>query len=211
MTNLKFRSNLCPIKIIVLLFITTSITAKETPTPEYLLHVKQISKPFIAEMEKKYDLICIGTGGGLSRNVEKIDIVFVAYRKSTIEESRKIIVSGVQTLVNELNTHEKIRPFLAQHPFQPNNIGISISFRNRKENHYTDGSVALVFNAKNKIFYQAATMMTRMSGGFSDLRNPKNPIHYPLKEETDLELIDLDEESFEEAVKIVEAQSKKSD
>ena len=128
---------------------STEIT-KEVP---YVLYAKEIMNPFIAECEKKYQLECIGTGGRFAYNVAGINITFVAYRKGSIEESRKLEVSMTEKLLSEINSSEKIRPFLIEHPFKSTNIDISLSFQKADDSNYTDGSVVHAFHAKDKLFY----------------------------------------------------------
>ena len=187
------------------------MNAKETPTPEYIDYVVEIENAFIKEMEKKYKISCIGTGGSMPFNVEKMGVRFQSFERSSIEEARKMEVWGVQKFLELINSHPKIRPFLEEYPFTPKRVKVSISFRTKKGLQYTDGSPAFVFTANGRIYYRSAAMVTRMSVGGANLTDSNNPKYYPPKEETDLELIDLDEESFEDAVKIIEAQSIKSD
>ena len=181
MTKLKLISNLSLIKILALLFITTSITTKETPTPEYIDYVVEIENAFIKEMEKRYGLSFTGSGGRMPYNVQKIEIIFSAFYPTTIEQAREIEVWGTKKILAMINQHEKLRPFLAEYPFTSKHIDISVAFLKDDGSRYTDGKVTYIFTANNKIFYRSAAMVTRMTNGFSDLRDPKNRSIIPLK------------------------------
>lgn len=152
--------------------------SQEDNAGTYIKYAKEIMNPFIEECEKQYNLVCIGTGGRFAYNVAEISITFVAYRKGTIEEARKLEVKMIETLLKRVNAHEKIRPFLSEYPFKPDNTSISISYQKKDDSNYSDGSCTFVFLAKNNLFYCA--------------KNPKT-------EDYD----DLLVEPYEEAVKIV--------
>lgn len=154
-------------------------STKDDDVP-YINYTKEIINPFIAECEKKYDLDCIGTGGRFAYNVAKINISFVAYRKGTIEEARTLEVKMIETLLTQVNSNIKIRPFLATYPFQPNDLDITVAFQKKDNSCYTDGSVVLVFLGKNnKLLYRA--------------EDPKTG-----------QLVGIYEEPYEEALKIVQ-------
>jgi hypothetical protein len=63
-------------------------------------------------------------------------------------------------LVDKVNTHEKIRPFLREYPFTWRAADISIAFHKpHSDSYYLDGSVALVCPARDgKIAYQGAEL-----------------------------------------------------
>ena len=189
---------------LILLLITGSILAaeKEKP-PEYIKYVDEITNDFVQDMEKKYGLHCYGSGGSMPNDVEKIEALFTSYRKSTIEDARKMEVNGVQALLKRINSHEKIRPSLREYPFTPSRIGMLISFRMLDDRHPVDGSVALVFLAKDTIFYDAAEIKIEEPTPFIYM-NEKNEVVKELVGGGPREkLVPLKEESYEEALKIL--------
>ncbi len=156
--------------------------ASEEVNIPYIQYTKEITLPFIQECENKYQLDCIGTGGKFAKNVSEISLHFIAYRKGTIEEARNVEIKMIETLLEHINHQEKIRPFLDQYPFKPENLDIAISFRKNDDSCYSDGSVVLVFLARDKIFYRA-----------EDSKTGKR--------------FDLHEESYADALKIVNGKS----
>ena len=119
----------------------------------------------------------------MPHDVEEIYLKFIAYQKATIEQARKLEVEVTEKLLKRVNEHEKIRPFLREYPFKANRIVIMIAFENSNNVRYSDGSVALIFPARNKLFYY--------------------------KSDKDEELLDLHEEPYEEAYRIVMKTSEK--
>ena len=87
--------------------------------------------------------------------------------------------------MKKVNEHEKIRPYLREHPFKPNRTMISVAFQDENGRYYIDGSVAYVSLIKGKIFYDTAKSATEG-------------------------LLEILEEPFEEAVKILQNTSPKN-
>ena len=113
----------------------------------------------------------------MPHDVEEVSLSFIAYQRATIEQARKLEVEVTEKLLKRVNEHEKIRPFLREYPFKAGRIKIMIAFEKSENTYYTDGSVVLVFQARNKLFYDQANK--------------------------DEELVDLYEEPYEEAYRIV--------
>jgi len=189
----------------VLLVLAVQLNAKESNPNEYLKYVNEITNSFVREMEKEWkDLYCIGSGGRMPHNVEEIEVLFVVNRKVDVEEARKIEVYGIQKLLNKINSHKKIRPFLKEYPFNTSRVDVSLSFQTKNSEYYYEGSVATVFLAKNKIFYRTAEKRKRMTMPGLDCRDMNNIIEIPSKEVIEDELIPLFEEPYEDALKIVQ-------
>ncbi len=169
------------VKKFVFLFIigTQMHASSKDDTPPYVEYAKEIMNPFITDSEKKYDLDCIGTGGRFAYKVAGINISFVAFRKGTIEEARTLEVKMIEALLARINADEKIRPFLSEYPFKSKDLHISIAFQKKDGNYYTDGSIAYVSHIKNRLFYDAEDSKTG-------------------------QLIEILEEPYEEALKIVQ-------
>ncbi len=144
----------------------------------YISYAKDIMNEFIKQSTRDYKIDCIGSGGGFAKNVDQIAIKFVAYRRATVEEARELEVSLIKNLLERINTDKRIKPYLSEYPFKAKNLDISVSFRKKNAGRYLDESVALVFLARGKIFY--------------DYINPKTE-----------ELVTIMNESYEEALKIV--------
>lgn len=144
-----------------------SASEKDDDVP-YIRYAKEIMTPFIQKCEREYNLDCIGTGGKFSKNVAGININFIAYRKGTLEEARTLEVNMIETLLTQVNDHEKIRPFLAECPFKSKDINISIAFRKNDNSCYSDGSVVYVSNIKSKLYYAAEDPKTEQRTTISE-------------------------------------------
>jgi len=166
--------------IYLFLFSGHTMNAKECQSPIYLQYVSEITRAFAEEMERDLDLVCIGGGGSMPRDVQEISVKFIAYQRASINQARELEVEATQRLMELINGHEKIRPYLREYPFKAHRAEVAISFNKPNNSRYTDGSVTHVFQVKNKIFYFREDGHSVMA-------------------------IDLGEEPYEEAVKIVQA------
>ncbi|MBS0629927.1 MAG: hypothetical protein JSS30_06895 [Verrucomicrobia bacterium] len=170
--------------IMSLIFLGCQMKEKEPEKESYVCYANQIINSFADEMKKEYGLHCSGSGGKMPFDVEEFMIGFALHRHATIEEARELEVAVTEKFVQTINANEKIRPFLRVYPFTPDRARVSIAFQKSNNRPYTDGSVALVFQVRNRIYYNADS-------------------------ETSPTLISLMDEPYDEALKIVNENSKK--
>ena len=52
--------------------------------------VGEVVDVFEKEMKEQYGLLCIGQGGGMPYDIEKIEVDFVYHHQVTIEEAREL-------------------------------------------------------------------------------------------------------------------------
>ena len=188
---------------LLLLILGSSVDAKEVKSPEYLKYVDEIVNDFVKDMEEKHELHCYGSGGSMPHDVEEISVLFTSYRKSPIEEARKVEVSAIKELLHRINTHEKIRPFLREYPFNADRIDVSIAFQTTSYDYPLDGTVAFVYLAKNKIFYKAAEMRTKEPIRINYAYKKPEGAEEFIEREPRAELMDLMDEPYEDALKIL--------
>ncbi|MBS0584871.1 MAG: hypothetical protein JSR76_01050 [Verrucomicrobia bacterium] len=174
----------------------------------YEKYVDEIVSSFIKDVQKEYDIVCIGSGGRMPKYVEEISLDFNAYRRADIEEVRELIVQLRTKLIERVNSHEKIRPFLIEYPFTWQGADISIAFQKPNTgSYYLDGSVAFVCPGRGgKIAYKRAELQKKTIFGMIDtVRNTVAPDR--VEEHT--VFVPLLEESYEEAVRIIQEKKKK--
>jgi hypothetical protein len=170
------------IVVLMSFLMAVSTWAEEMESVDYEKYVDEIVDEFSREMDRDYNLICIGGGGRMPYDVEEISVEFHAYRRATVEEARELEVVATERLLEKVNQNFKIRPFLREHPFKPFRAKVSISFMNERGEWWAD-SIAFVFQVKNKIHYYK-----------------KDPSTDPIKKYF---AIEAHSESFEEAEKII--------
>ncbi|MGC1878806.1 MAG: hypothetical protein WA347_00495 [Rhabdochlamydiaceae bacterium] len=174
--------------VVLMISMGLKVNGKEYESPVYTQYVAEITRSFSKQVEEDFGLECVGSGGEMPYDVEQISVKFVAYQSATVEEARELEIKLTERLVQVINAHEKIKRFLRECPFPPSRAHVTISFRDprKKKTLSENNDVELVFQARNRIFYQA--------------KNPDNP--YLGK--------DIKDESYEEALKIVQSNAAKN-
>ncbi|MCE5319105.1 MAG: hypothetical protein LLG04_17305 [Parachlamydia sp.] len=127
---------------------------------EYIGYVQDLQIQFAHQMQKEVNLLCSGDTGRMHGKIEKIGFNFTAYRRASIEEARALQLYVIDKLVEAVNAHEKLRPYLDVYPFTYTRVSVSISFRS-PYGVYCDGSVVHSLNCselaveenRNKLFY----------------------------------------------------------
>jgi hypothetical protein len=193
----------------LLIFFILLENCQGVPLLPYEKYVDEIINSFTKDMRKEYGLVCVGSGGRMACGVETIKILFYAYRKATIEEARELMVKTKEKLVEKVNAHKKIRPFLIEDPFTWHGADIYIAFHKPcSTSYYLDGSVAIACSADwgKKISYDAAELQKIMNPPLIDT---EGHIVFPAKCVEDEVFIPLLTEPYEEAVRIVHENSKK--
>src|SRR3989344_3098656 len=97
---------------VTIFFIGSPLNSKEIKSPEYIKYVDEIVCNFVKDMEEKYELHCYGSGGSMPTNVKEIEVLFISYQRSSIEDARKMEVAVIQDLLKRINNHKEIRPYL---------------------------------------------------------------------------------------------------
>ncbi len=149
--------------------------------PEYVAYADQISTKICNELWQKEKLYLNGFGGSFLYNVEKIALHFRAERHADVSQARRLFVNAAERLLSEINQGEQIRPYLDHYPFTNRGLSFSINFVNADNKRVTDGSVAYVFVVKGTIYYDKYDAGSK-------------------------QLLDLYEEPYEEALRIVRAE-----
>lgn len=141
------------IKIFILLVFLSSalIYAEEEdtyvarPYDRYKDYVNEIRVSFAEQMAKELNLLWSGDYSMMHDQVEVLGMDFKAYRRATIEEARALQLLVMDKLVQAINAHAKIQPYLEVRPFTYKRVAISISFEGIN-GRYRDGSVTYVSN-----------------------------------------------------------------
>ena len=143
--------------LICLIFSMESIMAEKrdySPEERKIMNrcVAQVVDTLEKEMKEQYGLICTGEGGGMPYDIEEIGVRFLRNQPTSIEEARELEIRATERFVEIINSHEEIRPYLRDYPWDYNRADIMIAFRDQKGKDYPEG-VALILQARNKMFY----------------------------------------------------------
>ncbi len=166
------------VKFFTAMFLCISKFAAANDTSTYECYVNEITSSFIKEIEKEFGISCCATGGSMPHDVVEIQVDFNCYKQVTLEEARELVIKVTEILRERINEHEKIRPYLRDYPCKSQTAHVMISFHKMNGDTQTEG-VALVFPARNKLFFRKYDSLTK-------------------------KLCALSEEPYEKALKIVQ-------
>jgi hypothetical protein len=171
------------ISLFLMLFMDTAMATKKKYSPEedkiMSQSVHQIIEKFCSEMYDAYGLMCSSVGAGMPYDVEAIIVNLVLNRQVSIHEARELEVRAIERLIEIVNNHEAIRPYLREYPWNARRSKVLLAFYQKNGKDYKDG-IETVFQACNELVY------------FGPHKSPQDID--PLKEET-----------YEEAKKIVDS------
>ncbi|WP_044882040.1 hypothetical protein [Neochlamydia sp. EPS4] len=154
--------------------------------PEQAKFVGDILNNVSKKLQKKYSMRTIGTGIGMPDGV--VTMLALSFEKTgplSREEGRRIIVDCVQEMLQIINTHERIRPHLKNYPFTPSDIEIAIFLKD-----------PLGYNIFYPHFGALSSTNAQIDYMFTASENPKR-------------YLKIEEEKFEEALEMVQNESKK--
>lgn len=151
---------------------------------EYIVYVNEVRENFAKKIFDEMGLVSVGNMSSLHGTAEMIGMKVYAHDRATVDEARALHLIVMEKLVEEINAHEKLRPFLAEYPFTQERVSISLSF-NSPFGRYSDGSVAYSHN---------------VSGLEWIADGNKNRLSYDSYDPFNEKFIDILEESYDEAV-----------
>ncbi|MBX9923989.1 MAG: hypothetical protein K2Y01_07750 [Rhabdochlamydiaceae bacterium] len=104
------------------------------------------------EMKEQFGFWCTGRGVSMPYDIQEIEVDFLCHQKVTIEEARELEIRATERFVEIINSHEAIRPYLRDYPWDHRRAAVMIAFRNEYGEGYPDG-LRLVFQSKDEICY----------------------------------------------------------
>jgi len=141
-----------------LLFIrTTSCYCEDL---EYWKYVDKVVASTITEIEKKDGLKLFGYGGGMMHDLYLLSTHFTVQKPLTMDEARKMYISGTKGLLKAINTDCNIRPYLHDFPFTDRNLQFFISYTGENPIYKSPPYVKVLYETKGKIFYKSINPTT---------------------------------------------------
>ncbi len=148
------------------IFLSCPMLLESAPPPIHIRCANRLTNTILPILQKELNLFCDGEGGSMHSNiVSSIYLSFYTERRASIEEARELLVRATEKFAKAINADENIRPYLAEYPFPPSRVQLSISFEvSGKDEYYADGTVSSISQVHNTIYYYTK----------EPLRSPKN-------------------------------------
>ena len=94
--------------------------------PDKQSTANEVRNKTILQLKQERNLHAIGVGSGMMNQIRMLALSFVYYKEIDIETAREILVSASDLFLENINSYEKIHPFLENYPFTTKNIEIAI-------------------------------------------------------------------------------------
>ncbi|MBI5346413.1 MAG: hypothetical protein HZB76_04655, partial [Chlamydiae bacterium] len=91
----------------------------------------EVTRKTVKEICQNKNLKFLGFGGGGPYDIRVLSLSFETCGKFNVEEARELLVYCVEQFLLNINSNEKIRPFLHNFPFTGKNIEIMLFFYNK--------------------------------------------------------------------------------
>ncbi len=112
-----------------------------------------ILSTFVKKMREEHGLRCYSIGGRLTDHVEEIGASFTIIKHASQKQARKITSLVVESLLQEINSNDQLKPYLKEYPFPIDRVKLRIHFKKRNGYSYCDGSVKQITVEGKEISY----------------------------------------------------------
>ncbi|MFT4552180.1 MAG: hypothetical protein ACI9S8_000805 [Chlamydiales bacterium] len=106
----------------------------------------------------------VGTGGGMIDQVNRLSMYLYHSPPLKVSEARKLALYVVDRYLENVNSDEKIRPFLNNHPFLVQDLTVYISFRYPNGSEVSPGELAQVTISEGMFIYKTLKKFTAANG-----------------------------------------------
>ena len=96
------------------------------------------------KIQNELGLIPCGFGGGMMHKIRNLHLAFFYYEPLDLKNSRKMLIQAANIFLNEINSNEKIRPYLCEYPFLPKDISLLIVLQKSDGSKVDKGDLTLV-------------------------------------------------------------------
>ena len=146
----------------------------------------EVTRNFARKMKKEKGLQCIGTGGGMMTDIQRMAISFQVFQEVDLVQARELLVSTTIEYLNAINGSKEVRPYLHNYPFKQEDVGIMIWVQEPNGDDMPEGKINFMSASRGVLLYKVS------NGGEG----------YSSRE--------IHKETYEEALKIVDAEKKAS-
>src|SRR5262249_20682617 len=97
------------------------------------------------------EMTLVSFGFGRPEQIKLFELLFQCRRSLNLQEGRKFLVNAIDQFLSEVNSDEKLRPYLDHYPFQPKDINLSILLLSPKE---TEEELSVITAREGILEYQ---------------------------------------------------------
>ena len=117
--------------------------------------IKEVFNSVDQQMHEQYHSACFSRGGAMMTDIKSLKMSLWVQDSVTIDEARDIMVTFTELFLEAVNENPDLRPYLANFPFQPDNLGLMVAFLNEDCSETVEPEVDSVILANGTIYYAA--------------------------------------------------------
>lgn len=147
-------SNLFYIYFLLLVtFFSGIIFTNRYSPPEYIAISDKIRVEVAKNLIKRHSMLVVGTRDGMIDCLNMVGLNFQIQGPLGKEILRSILIDSVEEFLKQINTDEKIRPFLKNFPFTEKEIEIVIFVKDKNDNELFDPDISVASAVNGKIYF----------------------------------------------------------
>lgn len=119
--------------------------------------IRELQKSYASSMYEKANLKCTMVGTGGTKGLDELSFHFhspLKIEQQQLNEARTIALNCSETLLKMINSNQSLRPYLTKHPFDHQNIRITIFFECDKNNSFENRLLWAVSVEKRGVVYK---------------------------------------------------------
>jgi hypothetical protein len=164
--------------VITLFSLCIACNGMDYQPPEYVNIANHITLQTVLKIEKETGLSLIGVGGGMMDDIKEMMIAFQYRQEVDFDTGRRLLVHAAEEYLKAINSSEKVRPYLHEYPFT--NVEVKIFFVKPNGSYVSPGVLRVIALEKGQVVYS-------------------------IKNSDSDRLIDIREEPYAEALRIVKS------
>jgi hypothetical protein len=149
--------------------------------PDYEKMADRITAVTAQKIERESGLVLCGTGGGMMDHIRMMAMSFNCYNEITVEQGRELLIYCVNQYLSAINTNKGIKQYLVHFPFTQKDVEIRIFIRKPDHSEVSIGLPSVISQINGQLVYK-------------------------VKQLGPVSLKESHEETYEEAVKLLETE-----
>ncbi|PCI76478.1 hypothetical protein COB21_04300 [Candidatus Aerophobetes bacterium] len=122
-------------------------------SPRYVKIAHKITDDTAKKLAKEKNLVLIGTGGGMMHDIQMMAMSFNFYHEVNLQEARELVVYAIREYLSDINSNEKVRPYLHNYPFTAKNVEVRIFLYEPDRNTLPPGKIHCISATHGSISY----------------------------------------------------------
>lgn len=125
-------------------------------TPEHVKIAHKVRSKISEEIERKFNVKEVGTGGGMYKTINLLCLSFDCRKKVLKEDASSMLIAISQFFLEKINENEEIRPYLCNYPFGIDNVEIDIFFYDKNGGDLSDPYIASAVCSEGTMIYSTS-------------------------------------------------------